>query len=86
MSDRKTHNQLCRLFGIPEKKADRINAEIDLPVKEFPGSAHRKYRHDMRSAVLLSLLENDPEVLLIHKLHTILDENKKLEMLVKILQ
>jgi len=85
MASRKQHNALCRLFGIPEKKADRINAEIDLPVKEF-GPSHRKYRHDFRSAVLMAMLERDAKVLVIHRLHTLLDQNKDLEKIIRILQ
>lgn len=85
LPNRRYHNLLCSLFGIDEKKADRINQEIDLPVKEF-GASHRRFRHDMKSALLLSMLENDPEVLLIHRLHVLLDSNRDLEKLIKILK
>lgn len=84
--NREYHNRFAKMLfpWLDEKLIDRTNSEIDLPVKEF-GRHHRKYRHDMRSAIILSMLEGKPDVLLIAKAHTLLDENKNLQRAVKLL-
>ena len=70
---------------VDEKLIDKVNKEIDLP-SSYLGKSHRRERHDMKSAVILSMLEGgNPEVLLIANAHLLLDQNKNLQKVIKVL-
>lgn len=87
MSERRDHNAFAKMLfpWVDEKLIDKINKEIDIPAS-YIGSSHRRERHDMKSAVILSMLEGgNPEVLLIANAHQILDRNRNLQKLVKVL-
>lgn len=44
MPDRKIHNLICKLAGIPEEKANYLNHMMDLP-SQILGSYHRTLFH-----------------------------------------
>ena len=90
MPSRKVHNFFCKIFGIDEKLANKINRDIDFPSK-FLGKKHRILFHDfdLSTILLLSKYKFSPEVLTAWYLHKLLDElskDKKMKELFDILE
>lgn len=81
MADRELHNYLCK--KILGKDFDEINAFLDAPVR-VKGPRHRILFHDEDTIAKMSVF--DIELGMATMLHKILDENKELEDVLKVLR
>ena len=87
MPNRELHNLFAKMLlqGIDEKRIDQINKLIDGPSQIY-GSSHRRLFHSPHHLALLALMEEDPDVLTVGLAHLILDNNKDIEKVIKLLQ
>jgi len=74
MPSRQVHNAIAKLLGFDEKLSDEINRFIDLPYL-WLGGKHRKYFHNPETGLALAVITKNPQALLIHQLHILLDKN-----------
>ena len=81
MADRALHNYLCmKILG---KEHDSLNAFLDSPSRVVVGPNHRLLFHDEQTIARLSVFNVEAGIATL--LHKILDENKDLENLLRVM-
>jgi hypothetical protein len=80
MADRALHNYLCK--KILGEEHDRINAFLDSPARVL-GPNHRIVFHDAETIGRIGMFDFDSGVAAM--LHKILDENKELEKVLRVM-
>jgi len=81
MADRALHNYLCRT--VLGEDFDRLNAFLDSPVRDVGPKSHRRVFHDNEAISKITMF--NAEMGMATMLHKILDENKDLQNLMRMM-